>query len=89
MWQGHPIIRTQSALTKRTTMNKPEDYKHIRAWGVMLSSYEYYIRQEQERAAADKAPITAVYEGDKGWVTIEQCSPKTQTEVNDYVARMK
>lgn len=40
---------------------RPEKYLHIRAWGEQLLSYEYYIKGEQERAARDKAPRTAIY----------------------------
>jgi hypothetical protein len=83
------MVRTLNIQRERNPMNKPEDYKHIRAWGVMLQSYEYYIRQQQETAAHDDAPITAVYKRDDRWITIEECSPTTQTQVNDYVARMK
>lgn len=40
---------------------KPSEYIAIEAWGHMLQSYDYYIRQEQERAAQDNAPIDAIY----------------------------
>lgn len=36
-------------------------YKHIRAWGKFMGSFEYYVRAEQRKAAADGAPLDVVY----------------------------
>lgn len=43
-------------------MNKPEQYKHILAWGRNMGSDFSYIREQQERAAKDNAPLDAIYE---------------------------
>ena len=48
---------------------EPHDYKHIRAWGKMMGSFEYYIMGEQEKAAADNAPLDAIYKREDGWHT--------------------
>jgi hypothetical protein len=40
---------------------KPSEYKHIRAWGAMMHSFEYYISDQQERAAQDNAPLDAIF----------------------------
>jgi hypothetical protein len=49
-------------------------YKHIRAWGKYLGSYEYYIKAEQARASADGAPKDAIYYSitEKRWVQFEE-----------------
>lgn len=38
-----------------------QKYKHIRSWGVMLRSMEYYIKGQQEKAARENAPVDAIY----------------------------
>lgn len=49
-----------------------KDYKYIRAWGMMLHSYSYYIEGEVEKARRDGAPETAIYRHDDGtWATFE------------------
>lgn len=52
------IERTEGA----NGMNKPEQYKHILAWGRKMGSDASYIREQQERAAQDNAPLDAIYE---------------------------
>lgn len=50
-------------------MTKASDYKHIRAWGALMGSFEYYIRNEQDKAALDNAPVDAVYQSSNGvWI---------------------
>ena len=36
-------------------------YRYIRAWGIMMHSYEYYIRDQIELARKDKAPEDAIF----------------------------
>lgn len=50
------------------TVRKPEDYATIRSWGLMMRSFEYYIKGEQEKAASMFAPLDALYERDGLWV---------------------
>jgi len=52
-------------------MNKPQDYKCIAIWGNLLGSYRYYIEAEQQRAAFDQAPLTAIYKNGTEWVCAE------------------
>lgn len=57
--------RTKYPVAKR----RPEDYRHIRAWGRFMQSFEYYIVGEQKRAAEDNAPLDAIYKHSDGhWV---------------------
>lgn len=42
-------------------MPKPNEYKHIAAWGQMMNSFGYYITMQQEEAAKDNAPLDAIY----------------------------
>lgn len=58
-------------------MSKPEDYKHIRAWGIELLSFNYYIESQQEQAVKDKAPINAIY-----W-SVEDNRYHTADEIKD------
>lgn len=41
--------------------NSPRAYRHIRAWGRMLSSHDYYISDQQELASKEHAPLDATY----------------------------
>jgi len=48
------------------------DYIYIRAWGKLMGSENYFIRNEIATAHEDKAPGNAIYKGEDGaWVTIE------------------
>jgi hypothetical protein len=42
-------------------MANPKEYKHIAAWGQMMGSYPYYIKDQQEDAAQNNAPLDAIY----------------------------
>lgn len=44
-------------------MTAPDEYVYIRKWGEMLYSTPWFIREEQERAARDGAPLNAVFLG--------------------------
>jgi hypothetical protein len=70
-------------------MPKPEDYKHIRAWGRMMLSYEYYIVQEQEQAAKDNAPIDAIYKRDTWRRFADVENPDSRMRVEQELARME
>tara|TARA_R110000751_G_scaffold266381_1_gene365428 strand:- start:327 stop:587 length:261 start_codon:yes stop_codon:yes gene_type:complete len=66
-----------------TKANSPKDYKCIARWGHHLRSYDYYIQQEQAKAFADNAPITAIYYNDnEGWHIAETISNK---ELRDFI----
>ena len=49
-----------------TKHRNPEDYKHIAAWGRMLGSFRYYVKQEQAAAFEDGAPLDAIYKNSEG-----------------------
>jgi len=53
-----------------------EKYAHIRTWGCLLGSYEYYIKGEQSRAEREGAPVDALYKSHEGhWVTARDLAP--------------
>jgi hypothetical protein len=58
-------------------MHKPKDYIWIERWGQYSGSHERFIKMEQDRAAKENAPLTAIFQGggrdplDKTWHTIE------------------
>lgn len=56
-------------------MPQPKEYKHIRAWGKMLQSFEYYIVNEQRIASEDNAPLTAIYKRKGEWITSDDLDP--------------
>ena len=61
-------------------MPKPEEYKWIQRWGEMLNSFPYYIRNQQQEASDDSAPLSATYKRDGKWHTIEEVQNEdTQT----------
>jgi len=51
-------------------MPKPSEYKAIELWGKQLGSYQYYIKDQQEQALMDHAPLDALYERDGKWTTV-------------------
>jgi hypothetical protein len=54
-------------------MPKANEYVYIKRWGECLGSFPYYIADQQAKAAAEGAPLTAIYHRDgEGWHTIEQ-----------------
>lgn len=49
---------------------KPAEYKHIAAWGRMMGSFGYYIESQQQKAAKENAPASAIYKHSDGhWET--------------------
>lgn len=48
---------------------KPRDYRHIEVWGLRLGSHRTYIHDQQVMAAADGAPLDAIYKRDGKWIT--------------------
>lgn len=65
----------------KTTKHAPQEYRHIAAWGSSLGSFGYYIADQQAKAAAEGAPLTAVYRAEDRWVTIEECHETTQADI--------
>ena len=66
-----------------TKANKPTDYVAIARWGKRIGSYDYYIQNEQAKAFADNAPITAIYYRDnEGWNCAETIADK---ELRDFI----
>ena len=57
------------------TAAKPTDYVAIRLWGIQLGSFDYYIAHEQEKAAAQAAPIDALYEREGKWTCVSDLKP--------------
>ena len=92
-YQSRIIPKETQMSTEKTT--KPEDYLAIAAWGKMLGSYGYYVREQQRLASEDGAPINAVYEKHSHsgrsheWVTLDACAQVTQDDVNVLVEQMR
>ena len=57
-------------------MPKPSDYKAIALWGKETGSYDYYIKDEQDRAASDNAPLDATYKRDGTWRCVSDLAPE-------------
>jgi hypothetical protein len=68
-------------------MPKPEEYKHIAAWGTMMNSFSYYIEMQQEEAAADNAAIDAIYKRDGAWRTYGQVSNPETVAIMDRLLK--
>ena len=48
------------------------DYIYIRAWGKLMGSENYFIRDQIATAHEEKAPGNVIYKSEDGeWVTIE------------------
>jgi hypothetical protein len=71
--------------------HKPNDYRYIRAWGQMMSSHEYYIKQQQELAAEEGAPLDAIFkDGSDVWHTFSQVTITTTIDrMNQLLERIK
>jgi hypothetical protein len=54
---------------------KPSDYLAIAVWGKRMGSFIYYIRDQQERALREGAPIDALYERDGQWSCVSDLAP--------------
>ncbi len=70
---------------------RPHDYVYIQAWGAILSSHDYYIRDEQEKAAKDNAPTNATYfsKTENRWHTADDIiDPITRDKINELVAQI-
>lgn len=52
---------------------RPTDYHGIALWHQLTGSYPYYVRDLQQQAAADNAPLDALYRsmlGKHRWVCV-------------------
>lgn len=66
-------------------MRTPNEYKHIKAWGVYMGSYRYYITCEQEEAAEDNAPVNAIYKHNGRWKTVDDITDEVlRNTITDY-----
>lgn len=69
---------------------QPKDYRHIRAWGLMMGSFEYYIKEQQEKAFADGAPLDAIYKRGGTWALYSEVeSEVTRESVDQWLRGMK
>lgn len=72
-------------------MPKPSEYRAIAMWGRQLGSYQYYIDNEQAKAARENAPIDALYERDGKWVCVSdlQEGHEFRASYNDMLRKGK
>lgn len=52
--------------------HEPEEYALIWLWGRLLSSQPSWIREQQERAAREGAPLNAIYRKEVRWHTADE-----------------
>jgi len=77
-------------LLERNPYHEPHEYLHIRAWGKMMGSYEYYISTQQALAANEHAPLTAIYERNGHWHTFESIvNPSTKAYISQIVKELE
>ena len=71
--------------------HQPSEYLHIRAWGKMMGSYEYYISNQQAQASSDNAPFNAIYHREgEGWHIAEDIkNPATKEYIEHVVEELK
>jgi hypothetical protein len=52
---------------------RPDEYVWITRWGRLMGSGDHYIKDQQRRAAQDKAPVTATFRDHDtdAWNTVE------------------
>jgi len=63
-------------------------YPYIRAWGHILKSYDYYIRDQIAFAIRTKAPPDAIYFGaSKRWHTVHEVENVATRELVLQIAR--
>jgi hypothetical protein len=69
--------------------HKPEEYRHIRAWGRHLHSFNYYIEDQQWRASEEHAPLNAIFKGTDGtWHTVDGiASEELKTKIEHDATR--
>lgn len=78
-------------MAKKVKEPKPyEKYKHIAAWGKMLSSNDSYIRGEQKRALAEKAPDDSCFYNQtlSKWVAYSELNAEAKGALRIYLAKV-
>lgn len=61
-------------------------YPYLLAWDIMMGSYQYWKEMQQERAANENAPTTAIYRDGAGWRTYEEISsPDTKARIDSIM----
>jgi hypothetical protein len=60
-------------------------YPYIRAWGVLMHSYSYYISEQVVEAEKDGAPQTACYKHNEVWITKDEIFPSTERLLNEWL----
>lgn len=76
-------------------MPEPKDYKHIKAWGKMMGSFPYYIKEQQAKAAQENAPLDAIYKShdaelEQPWRRHSQIqNENTREEIDRIILKME
>ena len=71
-----------------------QDYLYIKAWGILLRSYKYYIDEEVDRAKKDGAPENAIYRAKEGdctrsnWITLDEIVDHSTKEAVKHIAEV-
>lgn len=54
----------------------PNQYRAMKLWLENSGSYPYYVKQEQERASEEGAPLDALYKNHEGkWICVSDLAP--------------
>lgn len=70
---------------------QPRQFRHLRAWCVMMGSYPYYVADQIKRARESGAPEDAIYErydakGATGvWVTFAEVTNENTRQVIETI----
>ncbi len=66
----------------------PDDYKHIRALGIMTLKKEHIIKDMQMLACKENAPINSLYRGYDGkWITTDDTKDSVLVnKINSYIS---
>jgi hypothetical protein len=68
---------------------KPEQYKHIEAWGQLNDELTYKINNQKHFASSSKAPLDTVeFDILEGFKYMEDLSPEDQKKVTELVATL-
>lgn len=56
-------------------MRKPDDYRYVLAWNSLSGRRVPQIKQIQEQAAKESAPLDSLYKDGNKWVTLKNLPP--------------
>lgn len=66
-------------------------YTYVRAWGIYLDSYQYYIDEQVRIANQENAPDNAIYKRALGghWVTFDEVTNPAAISAINFIIQQK